>query len=115
MACSSGHSAALGSRVTTSCARSPARAREVAVSATATSVRCLTQLGQRSPPMCQFYEATGPDAARLIDSLRAGCVDQGSFHAKVVDECPKDGNVGGCKTPVTVEGGANVQLYLTNF
>jgi hypothetical protein len=75
----------------------------------------MTQLGDLTPPMCQFYEASGPDAARMIDSLRAGCVDRGSFHAKIVDECPKEGNVGGCKTPVTVEGGANVQLYLTNF
>jgi hypothetical protein len=66
-------------------------------------------------PMCQFYEATGPDAAPMINSLRAGCVNRGAIGAKVVDSCPTDGNLGGCKTPVKVTGGANVQLDTTNF
>ena len=73
---------------------------------------CVVQI---TSPTCQYYEATGPDAARTISSLQAGCVNQGTVTAKVVDSCPTEGNLGGCKSPVTVKGGANVHLDVTNF
>ncbi len=81
-------------------------------STSATSLACMVKI---TAPMCQFYEATGNDAARGISSLRAGCVTMGGFSAKVVDACPTEGNLGGCKTPVVVKGDANLQLHVTNF
>jgi hypothetical protein len=84
-------------------------------SSSGTTLSCVTQISSLTGPMCQFYEATGADAARAISSLKAGCVDQGGVSAKVVDSCPTDGNLGGCKRQVTVTGGADVQLHLTDF
>ncbi len=78
-----------------------------------TTLSCMTQLSGFAPG-CQYYEATGPDAVSTISSLRAGCVDQSGLQASVVGACPTQGSLGGCKTPVTVEGGAKVSLSITN-
>ena len=85
-----------------------------ASSASGTTLSCVVQL-KGFEPQCQLYEATGADAARVIDQLRAGCIDQSSATAKVVDSCPTANGLGGCKTPVKVQGGADVQLSITNF
>lgn len=66
-------------------------------------------------PQCQFYEASGKDAATVIAQLRAGCVDQAGAKAQVVDSCPTSGNLGGCKGPITVKGGAQATLDATVF
>lgn len=66
-------------------------------------------------PECQFYEASGKDAATVIAQLRAGCVDQAGSKEQVVDSCPTKGNLGGCKGPITVKGGAQVTLVATVF
>lgn len=83
--------------------------------ASATSENSLAYMVQITVPMCQFYEAAGSDAARGIGSLRAGCVSMGAFSAKVVDACPTEGNLGGCKSPIVVKGDPNLQLHVTNF
>jgi hypothetical protein len=80
----------------------------------AATLSCVVQLNGFAP-QCQFYEATGADAARAIDQLRAGCVDQSAGKAKVVDACPTADVLGGCKTPVKVQGSTAVQLFITNF
>jgi hypothetical protein len=64
---------------------------------------------------CEYYEATGADAARVVASLEAGCVNQSGQTAMVVAACPSATTLGGCKTPVKVSGGADVQLYVTFF
>jgi hypothetical protein len=64
---------------------------------------------------CEFYEATGADAAHVLDSLRAGCTSQGGLTLMVVNACPSANTLGGCKTKQLVMGGAAVQLYVTNF
>lgn len=79
-----------------------------------TTFSCTIQLSGTASD-CQYYEATGADAARTIASLRAGCVNQGGQTAMVVDACPSANTLGGCKTPVTVTGGADVHLYVTFF
>jgi hypothetical protein len=84
-------------------------------SSSETSLSCVVQLDKVAAPMCQHYEASGPDAARTIRSLRSGCVNQSGFHARIVDSCPPEGNLGGCRRPVTVTGGADVQLDVTDF
>ena len=91
---------------------SPAGGNGTTSSASENSLACLVEI---TVPMCQLYEATGKDAAYGIRSLRAGCVSQGGFSAKVVDACPTEGNLGGCKRPVVVKGGASLQLQLTDF
>jgi hypothetical protein len=79
-----------------------------------TTLSCLVQLGSFDL-QCQYYEATGADAVKTISQLRAGCIDQAGAKASVVDACPTDGALGGCKTPVTVKGSTQVQLFITNF
>ena len=77
----------------------------------------LTGLG----PQCQVYDATGPDAASTIDTLRKQCVDQPTGTAKIVATCPTEDNLGGCKTPVKVRKAPsndvdpNVSLTVTVF
>jgi len=83
-------------------------------SSSETTLSCVVQL-KGFEPQCQFYEATGADAVRLIDQLRAGCIDQSGATEKVVNSCPTANGLGGCKTPVKVQGGADVQLFVTNF
>ena len=83
-------------------------------SGSSTTLACVLHLTPETPS-CQAYEATGADAARTIDQLRAGCVDQSGITANVVDACPTDNVLGGCKSPVKVQGGADVQLFVTNF
>ena len=78
------------------------------------TLSCMFQLNGFEP-QCQFYEATGSDAPRAIAQLRAGCIDQSGAKAKVLDSCPTDKSLGGCKTPVPVKGSTNVQLFITNF
>ena len=80
----------------------------------ASTFSCVVQLNGFGP-QCQLYEANGADAARAIDQLRAGCVDQSAGKAKVVDACPTADLLGGCKTPVKVRGSTAVQLFVTNF
>ena len=77
-----------------------------------TTLACVVTI---TSPECQLYEATGADASRAIDSLRAQCVDQAGITAMVVDACPTQSVLGGCKSPVKVEGDTNVQLFVTNF
>ena len=79
-----------------------------------TTLSCVLQLSGFGP-QCQFYEATGADAARTISSLRSGCVDQAGAKAQVVDSCPAADTLGGCKKPITVQGASDVKLYETNF
>jgi hypothetical protein len=79
-----------------------------------TTFSCLVQLNGFEP-QCQLYEATGADAVRTIAQLRAGCIDQSAGKAHVVEACPTENGLGGCKTPIQVKGGAVVQLFITNF
>ncbi len=78
-----------------------------------TTLSCLVQL-KGFEPQCQFYEASGADAIRTIDQLRAECIDQASATAKVLDRCPTEKGLGGCKTPIVVKG-ADATLFITNF
>lgn len=78
------------------------------------TLSCMIQLSGFEP-QCQFYEATGSDAAQAIAQLRAGCVDQGGSMAKAIDACPTADGLGGCKTAVPVKGSTNVQIFVTNF
>ncbi len=80
----------------------------------ANTLSCLAQLNGFEP-QCQFYEATGADASKTLAQLRAGCIDQAGATAKVLDACPTAKGLGGCKTPITVQGGADVKLFITNF
>ena len=82
--------------------------------AVGTTVSCLIQL-KGFEAQCQFYEATGTGAARTLDQLRAECVDKAGATAKVLDACPIEKGLGGCKTPVTVKGVSDVKLFVTNF
>ncbi len=66
-------------------------------------------------PECQFYEATGADAARTIAQLRAGCVDQSGATAHATDTCSATDTLGGCKHQVKVEGSSAVMLFETSF
>jgi hypothetical protein len=79
-----------------------------------TTLSCLVQLNGFEP-QCQFYEATGTDAVATIASIRAGCVDEASATAKVLDACPTAEVLGGCKQKVEVKGGKDVALFETNF
>ena len=66
-------------------------------------------------PQCQFYEATGTDAAKTVDQVRAGCIDQGGAKASVLAVCPSADVLGGCRKPVPVKGSTEVQLFITTF
>jgi hypothetical protein len=78
----------------------------------ATSFSCASTLAGVST--CILYEATGTDAALVIEQVRAGCVSQGGATLEVVASCPSAGNLGGCRTPVTVTGGS-AELTATSY
>ncbi len=82
-------------------------------SSSANTLSCVVTLAGMAPT-CQFYEASGKDAATVIAQAKAGCVDQGGNKLQVVSSCPASGNLGGCKGPVTVKN-AQATLDITTF
>ena len=79
----------------------------------ANTLSCVVTLAGMTPT-CQYYEASGKDAATVIAQAKAGCVDQGGNKLQVVSSCPKGNNLGGCKSPVTVKN-AQATLTITTF
>ena len=83
--------------------------------ATANTLSCLVE-DEGASPTCEYYEASGPDAASAIDAVRSQiCVSASGEKVTVIAACPTADNLGGCKTPVTVEGGANAQVTVTRY
>lgn len=78
------------------------------------TLSCLVEINGASPS-CSYYEATGPDAASAIASIRTqGCVSAAGEKDTVIAACATADNLGGCKTPVSVIGG-NAQVTVTRF
>lgn len=77
------------------------------------TLACMATLGGGT--ICEFYEATGADAMRVIASLRDGCTNQSGATLMPLASCPTAGNLGGCKAPLPVTGDPNVTITLTDF
>ena len=80
----------------------------------ATSAACVVAINGFEP-QCQLYEASGADAARVIAQLRAACTDRQGAKQHLVDGCSANRTLGGCKTPVKVQGASDVKLFTTVF
>jgi hypothetical protein len=80
-----------------------------------TTLSCLVEI-EGASTSCELYEAAGPDAAEAIAAVRTQrCVSAPGEKDTVLASCPTADNLGGCKTPVNVVGGANAQVTVTRF
>jgi hypothetical protein len=77
------------------------------------ALSCTVKLGGLSP-QCQYYEASGTDAEATLSQLAASCVTSSSATAAVVEKCPAENNLGGCRKPRPVTG-RTAEVFLTSF